>query len=244
MNGREMLRDKWKTVRAAIDEDIASGKFAQGDRIPTETELAEIYGAGRHSVRRAVAELAKEGKLSVEQGRGTYVEAMPRIVYAIGKRTRVHRNLLPQGIKVTGELLDAEMSDPSDGIRQVLGLEDGEPAISSRRITYADGLPIGFGVSWRSSIRFPDFVERQSLLLSATETYKTYGITDYFRAETTIESRPARPEEAELLRQHPDMPVMILHSLDTLTDGTPICYSETVWSTARVRFTISATNDA
>jgi len=62
-----MLKDKWKTIRDAIDRDIRSGVLKPGHRLPTESELVRTWGAGRHSVRRAMSELAREGKLSVEQ---------------------------------------------------------------------------------------------------------------------------------------------------------------------------------
>ena len=41
-------------------------------RLPSEVEMASLYGVSRVTVRRAVAALAAEGKLTVIHGRGTF----------------------------------------------------------------------------------------------------------------------------------------------------------------------------
>lgn len=234
-----MQKHSWKTIRDAIEADIADGRLQPGDRLPTEPELVAQFEAGRHSVRRAVAELAKEGKLSVQQGRGTFIESAPHLTYAIGKRTRLRSNMNAQASDVSGELLGAERVAASPRVAEALNLAPGAPVLESRRITFADGTPIAFGSVFHDVARFPDFVERRSVLGSATETYKSYGIGDYLRGETTLHSRQARAEEAKLLRQHPDLPVIVIRAIDTLLDGSPISFSQVIWSASRVKFTMS-----
>lgn len=63
----------WRQVADDLVADIKSGELAPGWKLPSETELAESYGVARNTVRRAVAELVKEGRLVVVHGRGTYV---------------------------------------------------------------------------------------------------------------------------------------------------------------------------
>ena len=84
-----MPKDTWTKVRDAIASDLSTGLLKPGARLPTEPELIERFGVGRHSVRRALADLAREGRLSIEQGRGTFVLPTPTIEYAIGRRTRL-----------------------------------------------------------------------------------------------------------------------------------------------------------
>ncbi len=52
---------------------IRSGRFAVGDRLPTEPELVEELGVSRGVVREAVQSLSFAGVLRVRQGGGTYV---------------------------------------------------------------------------------------------------------------------------------------------------------------------------
>lgn len=238
-----MPRLTWTMIRDAIAADIENGTLEPGDRLDTEPKLAERFGVGRHSVRRAVEALAKDGKVSVEQGRGTFVEAAPRLIYTIGRRTRLRKNLLPQGVEVTGDLLDANQVPASGRVSKALGLETGSTVIESRRITCADGLPIAFGATYHDASRFSEIVQRRDLLGSLTAAYRSYGIEDYVRGETEMHARSARPDEAKTLRQHPDMPVIVVRSVDTELDGTPLAYAQVIWSSARVKFTMGGNDE-
>jgi GntR family transcriptional regulator len=53
--------------------DIRSKRLAPGDKLPGESEMAELYGVSRDTIRRATQELAGEGLLVVLHGRGTFV---------------------------------------------------------------------------------------------------------------------------------------------------------------------------
>jgi DNA-binding FadR family transcriptional regulator len=52
---------------------IASGRFAVGERLPSEHQLMKEFGVGRTTIREAVRVLAHSGLLEVRQGSGTYV---------------------------------------------------------------------------------------------------------------------------------------------------------------------------
>ena len=62
-------------------------RFAAGEKLPGETEIAETYRVNRHTVRRALATLAERGLVRAERGSGTYVEAA-RLAYPLRSRTR------------------------------------------------------------------------------------------------------------------------------------------------------------
>lgn len=238
-----MIRDRWRAIRAEIERDIMDGALEPGSRLPTEPQLAARYGAGRHSVRRAVAELAKEGRLSVEQGRGTFVRPRPLLTYAIGRRTRMRRNMAGQGADVASEPLGSERVPAGPRVAGALGLAEGAEVVATRRLSLADGMPVSFGTLFHDAARFPDFPERRGVMGSVSAVYASYGIADYLRGATQIHARPARGDEARRLRQHPEMPVMVVRAVDTLMDGMPIAFSQVVWSAARVRFDVSHPED-
>ena len=237
-----MIRDRWRDIRASLKEDIDRGVLEPGARLPTEPELAAKYRAGRHTVRRAIAELGKEGYISAEQGRGTFVQSRPRLTYTIGARTRMRRNLESLGVKVTSEMLEAVQAPAEVWVAASLGLAAGSPVSVTRRRSFADGVPVSFGALYHDLRRFGEFAARREVMASVSAVYASYGIDDYLRGSTQIHSRPAQAEEVQQLGQHPDMPVIVVRAIDTLVDGTPIACSEVIWSAARVTFDI-ATGD-
>src|SRR5689334_10618031 len=56
-------------LRAAIDR----GDLAEGDRLPSERELARQYTAARNTAREAIGLLQSEGLVTAEHGRGVFV---------------------------------------------------------------------------------------------------------------------------------------------------------------------------
>ena len=60
-------------VAALFQEEITSGRWPVGERIPVEADLVAAFGVGRNTVREALQSLVHAGLLSREQGRGTFV---------------------------------------------------------------------------------------------------------------------------------------------------------------------------
>lgn len=238
-----MGRDNWKIIRDRISADISAGQLGPGMQLPTESQLCQTFQAGRHSVRRAVAALAVEGKLRVEQGRGTFVQVAPLINYHIGRRTRFRQNLLEQGVSPAGEQLADSVVPASAAVAAALGLSAGSVVHRLLRRGLADGVPISIGISYHCATRFPDLAARRSTGESVTDIYRSYGIADYFRKRTIVFTRRPEPEEAELLMQHPDQPVIVLQKTDVDAGGKPIGHSEAVWAGDRVQFSFDSLDE-
>lgn len=228
----------WTYVCEALARDITDGPLGPGDQLPTESELVRRFGAGRHTIRRAVAKLARDGFVSIEQGRGTFVQPRPMLEYTIGPRTRMGPNMAAQGVDVTTERLGADCGPAPDRVARALALPAGTDVLATRSLVLADGVPTSSGTLYHDAARFAGFAERRHALGSVSAVYASYGIPDYLRGSTRMHARPAQGEEPRLLRQHPDMPVIVVRAVDTEPDGSPIAYSEVIWSAARVRFNI------
>ena len=60
-------------VANAVRKEIIRGKLKSGDKLPTEQELAKIYGVSRVVICEAIARLRQEGLLTSRQGLGIFV---------------------------------------------------------------------------------------------------------------------------------------------------------------------------
>jgi GntR family transcriptional regulator, galactonate operon transcriptional repressor len=60
----------------SLGESIVAGSYAEGAQLPTESQLAEAYGASRLVIREAMKSLVAKGMVSVRPRTGTHV--LPR----------------------------------------------------------------------------------------------------------------------------------------------------------------------
>lgn len=108
-------------VTAQLRNEIHSGRWAVGDRIPTEPQLCEFTGTGRNTVREAVQALVHSGMLERRQGSGTYVVATSDVSGTLGKyfATAHERDVLElrQALDVTAAVLAARRRTPDDAAR-------------------------------------------------------------------------------------------------------------------------------
>jgi GntR family transcriptional regulator len=120
--------------------ELLSGR-AEGDRVPSERELAAICGVARMTLRRALDELVADGLIVREHGRGTFV-GRPRMVRHLSINSFTEQ-MREQGRVPSSRLL--EFREMRAGVRQAreLRIPVAEPVLRFTRLRLADGAPIG-----------------------------------------------------------------------------------------------------
>jgi DNA-binding FadR family transcriptional regulator len=73
-------------VTELFRSQVTDGDWPLGSKIPTESELVEWSGAGRNTVREAIASLVQGGILRREQGRGTFVVSTSDLRSSVSRR--------------------------------------------------------------------------------------------------------------------------------------------------------------
>ncbi|GAA0553989.1 DNA-binding FadR family transcriptional regulator [Rhizomicrobium palustre] len=73
MSGRRLADQAY----SGIVEYITSQKMSVGDRLPAETQLAEMFGISRTIVREALVRLASDGITEARRGSGSFVKNKP-----------------------------------------------------------------------------------------------------------------------------------------------------------------------
>ena len=73
---------KYFRIKQTVLERIARGAWTPGAMIPSEVELCREFGVSRTTARKAVSDLAYEGRLVVVQGKGTFVAA-PKVEWPV-----------------------------------------------------------------------------------------------------------------------------------------------------------------
>jgi len=61
-----------------LRKHILDGIYTEGDLLPSENELCQLYGMTRPTVRQSLAALAGDGYIKKHQGKGSIVHRLPR----------------------------------------------------------------------------------------------------------------------------------------------------------------------
>jgi DNA-binding FadR family transcriptional regulator len=68
----------YQQIARKIAAAIAGGRYATGDKLPSERELADDFGVSRPTIRDAMIALEFQGLVEARQGSGVYVSAAPQ----------------------------------------------------------------------------------------------------------------------------------------------------------------------
>ena len=76
---------KYKSVIDSLINLFISEKYIYGDKLPSETQLMDILGVGRNTIRKAILEMEKDGIVVKRQGSGTfYLQHQTKLVKSGG----------------------------------------------------------------------------------------------------------------------------------------------------------------
>ena len=75
---------KARQLYEMLKEEIVSGKYANGDKLPSIRDLAERYSLSKNTVNTVVAMLVNDGLAVVREGNGTFVSSARQQVKMIG----------------------------------------------------------------------------------------------------------------------------------------------------------------
>lgn len=232
----------WRSIADALTNDIASGRYRPGDRLPTEAELSARFGVNRHTVRRGLAALAEAGLTHARRGAGVFVAQSPTD-YPIGRRVRFHQNIRAAGRLPAKKMLlvETRAADPREA--ELLRLAPGTEVLVSEGISLADDQPVALFRSIFPVTRLPGLQDSLARLSSITLALRDNGIPDYTRAWTRITAKLANAHQAVQLQLREGDPILRTTSLNVDPDGQPLEHGRTWFSGDRVTLTLGAEDE-
>ena len=187
---------------------ILDGTFTNGDRLPTEKQLSDEFGISRITAKRSLDELAGEGLVERRRGKGTHVtyKYRPKPVHA--PLEGMLEEIESMALSSRAIVLDCEMLQPPQEIREELELEAGDTALFLSRIRERNKLRFGYYASWTVGVDKP----------SNPQIFKKTPRLQYFRdngleithVTQTIRAVAASPEAAEALGVEEGSPLLSL----------------------------------
>ncbi|MFM1988685.1 MAG: GntR family transcriptional regulator, phosphonate transport system regulatory protein [Pseudomonadota bacterium] len=224
---------RWSRIAAALREDIDAGRFAPGERLPNETALAARFGVHRHTLRQAVQRLALEGRVRVEQGRGTFVRELV-LDYALGRRTRMTDNLARAGERARRELLGRSV-EPAGEWAEPLGTARDARVEVLRSRAIVRGRPIGLSTTAYPADRLAGIGAAFGETGSVTAALARLGVGDTVRVRSAVSCRLPTSAEADALARAAGEPVLVVAFVNADARGVPVEAGRTLFAADAVQ---------
>ena len=218
----------YQQVIDIIKNEINSGAYKAGARIPNEFELAENYKVGRVTVRRAIEELVQQGYLTKRQGKGTFVNA-PKLKRKIRQKDDVQsfsdacrvNGMEPGACVISRKILPADSTEA-----QFFGVPVGTDLICVERVRTADGVPVmlennAFVLAdhpYLQTLADKDLTDNSIFALVAEHSGRAPLKSD----PCTVEIALADAQAASLLEVPVGEPLFYMEAYFTDADGRPL----------------------
>ncbi|MCL5778310.1 UTRA domain-containing protein [Limibaculum sp. FT325] len=197
----------YRSIKAEILDGIIRRRWAPGDLIPNEEDLARDYGCSRSTVNRALQELADLGILERRRKAGTRVAQRTSRGALI--QIQIVRNEIEQSGRRYGYvLLERAEAWAGSETAALIDAPRGAALMHLRCLHLADGAPWQIEDRLISLAALPTAREVDFEALSPNEWLVTQ--VPYSRSEHIFSAEPASAEERERLRLRPDEPVFVI----------------------------------
>lgn len=182
-------------LREVIRSKIEDGEYLPGMQIPSENELAEIYGINRMTVRSGIDTLVNEGLLKRIQGKGVYVSGpkMERDLEILGgfSQTIRERNASPNTT-----VIEKVIRKAGGKYSSIFGIEQEDDIYYIKRVCYADDNPVSLDEIFIPKYIVPKLEGIDLNVFSIYEIYDLYNIKLTWAYQTldiiTLDQRDAR----------------------------------------------------
>jgi GntR family transcriptional regulator len=137
----------YRQVFLLLREEIRRGHYRAGDLLPGEQELTKLFGLSRITVKRALNELASQGLVARQRGRGTVVTYNPAAPVVIGSFENLLESLTLMGLSTVVELLSVREEPANPEISALLGLQPNARVQRATRLRKIEREPFSFLVT-------------------------------------------------------------------------------------------------
>jgi GntR family transcriptional regulator len=226
----ESREPRYFQIKRDLLARLDSGRLKPGDQLPTEQELQDEFEVSRGTVRRALDELAFEGRIERQPGRGTFVPGHPPRVQTHKVRSFTEqvkdRKQVPSTQIVSAEEVPAARAEAAVRTTFALALDD--PVIRIQRLRLGGGHPLSLQTVYLLPAQVPGILGRA--LHQLMPLYESYGKQISY-GEERIRVRYIDAEEAQLLDIEPGEPIIERFRVSFLKNGQPF---EVLYSWDRV----------
>ncbi len=197
---------RYRQIYRSIADRIASGDLSAGDRLQGERDLSVALGVGRTTVRRALAELERDGLIESLPGRGTFVSGGP--ISESNALVGLSELGAARGLRTTSTVIHAETRPATVEEADEFLIAPGAPLFHLERVRFLEGLELALADTLVPAGRAPGIADvdfRSASLYAELDARSAAPL----RAEYAIWATGADERTAGLIDVRPGEPVLV-----------------------------------
>jgi len=240
---RDLPLPLYHQLKMLILREIDAGRLKPDDQLPTEDQLALTYEVSKITVRQALQELAGEGYIRRQQGRGTFVQR-PRVEQGPRALTSFTDEMRRHGLASASRVLEQEVCAAPPEVATRLKIPARAQVFRLRRLRLANAEPMGVQNAYLPLDLVPGIGDAAFAGASLYDLLQSRYSLHPATARETYWVLPAGREEAGLLRVPVGSPTMAAERVTFLADGRPLEYVQSVMRGDRYRIVVDLTRHA
>ena len=226
---------RYREIEQALRARIAT--LRPGQRLPSDADLCAEFSVSRMTARHAMAQLAEEGLVRRDPGRGTFVAEPPTHRRADFLMTFSHE-MRRQGREPSSRVVAREVRPPTVDERADLRVVPGERIVALQRVRLADDVPVALEMAVLAAVCIPAVLEADLEAGSLHEALINHGIVPS-RGTSSIGAEAASNDDALLLGVPQGEPMLVERRLILDQRGRPIERTESRYAADRYGLNVS-----
>jgi len=216
---------------------IDAEKMQEGQQMPTEREICELFNVSRTTVRMALNTLCQKGYIYKIQGKGTFVahkKTDMQLNHLFGFSDEMRR----LGRVPSTKLIHQQITAPDGRAAEALHLNPQQKVHVLERLRFADATPMALEKVHLPFHRFPGLENKDVTVSLYKLLSKEYGC-ERSRAEQSIRAGLADRHAAKNLEIRSGMPVLLITRVTFDHNGVPFEYVESTYRGDKYVFNVS-----
>ena len=222
---------KQREAREQVLELIES--LEVGDAIPAERVLSQELGVSRLTLRAALDELVREGRLTRRRGAGTFV-AEPKVAKGM-TITSFSDDMRQRGLTPGSRTLEFATIPAGARLGRILHVSPSEPVLSIKRLRLADDEPMAVELLHVREALFPGLTARRLEESSFYDLLETSYEIEIVGGTQTVEPTVTNDEESRILGVPLHSPALLFERVTRSAAGEIVEFTSSIYRGDRYR---------
>lgn len=228
-------------LRDVVRARILAGEWQPGEKIPSESELAERYRVSRVTLRTALKSLESQGLIDIRHGSGAYVSNFGTNIRAGLQELRsITETIRELGFEPSMQFRRVDSMGADDEQAKHLNIEVGAPVLYIERAILADGEIVAYSYDAVAIDGLPSSVVQAIGKGSVFAALAKFGV---YPARAFVEIHAINSKAIGWGAKRPASALyLLLDQVHFDREGNPLMYSKTYFVEGRFQFVILRTS--